>query len=528
MLYLFAFYKLVATVTILILLEQLFESYFLRDVDSILERLSNEMPKTANKLLIDGRSEVVAVDALKEGDTVRIVEGEWVPVDGVLFSGEADVEEYGQTVHKVIGSHLYAASKVVKGTALVRTIREKSLHSQRVEIASTVSFQQQIPDLLFIVLGGLACLIFLFSALFSGFADGAAHISAVLLAVCPAALLLSDQLVKKATLAQAALDGIVIRSFKVFSEAANCNMLVVNKNGTLTVGRPSIVSLDHVEGVNPDELLQVAASLEAAAVHPYAQCIVERAVGQNIALVEAENLEEVSGLGVKGKIAGEVCQIGDEKLLGHIDLSFYKTRAEDMRKQGYIVLFCAKGHKLLGIIVLTDPVRRDVKDTLKAFKNERFTLFCLSGDRRITVVQLVGALGFDRFQSEAPSAQKIYTVQKLQKEGRRILMVGDPHKDEAALVQANVGAALGTKGDLLQEKAPIVLLQGNLSSALTLFNLAKLSSSVMTQNRSLAYAFMAIFGLLALFGVIGPVYAAVYMLLSTLFVGLNTLRLQKL
>ncbi len=535
-------YGMAASVTVLILLEQLFEQHIHEKGSAALRKLNSKEPKKAHKLFVDGHTEEVAVTTLKEGDTVRVTPGDIVPVDGVIFSGEALVEESFISgseipVRKELGSAVYAAAKNLEGTCLVRAIRagKQSLHSQMIEIArvalqSSSPLLKKVDKIASSIIFGLlvlSCVSFFFWSLFSDFANAALVVSSLCIAVCPCALVLAGSLVRRVAIGEAANQGIVIKSSSALEEVARCTILVVNKNGTLTVGKPVIASLDPVEGVSSDELLKIAASLEATSIHPFGRCIVEKAGILDEPLFSVDALQEVSGLGIKGKIDQQECLIGDEKLMQDIDLSYLKVRAEDMRKQGYIVLFCAKGQKLLGIVVLSDPIRRDVKDSVKAFKAEGFQLFCLSGDRRITIVQLVNTLGFDRFQAEAPTEQKIFTIKKLQKEGKVVLMVSDPATDSAALSQANAGVALGTKGNMLEEGAPITLLDPTLSSALRLLAFSKKTRQILNQNIVLSCGYMVVVFFMALFGSLGPSHGAFYMLLSTMVIGYNSLRLSQ-
>lgn len=536
------YYGMVAAVTSIILLQQILEQRYEDRALFALNKIIEKTPKTAQKLFPDGHSEEVAINTLKNGDTVRIAPGELVPVDGVIFADDALVDESlisgdSTPVQKTLGSSVYAATQCLKGSCLVQSIRvgKQSLFSQMVEIVTsalnTPSPMQLIIDKTAssIMLGVLvfSAICFFFWSLFSGLGGAVLVVSTIVIAVCPCALLLGSSLVKTITLAEGARQGIVIRSAGAIEEIAKCTMLVTNKNGTLTTGKPIIASLDPADGVTVDELLITAASLEPKSLHPYAACITEKATSANHVLIDLEEIEEVPGLGVKGKLDNTVYLIGDENLMQGIDLGYHKARAEDMRKQGYIVLFCAKGQKLLGVLVLSDPIRKDVKATLKTFKNEGFGLFCLSGDRRVTVVQLVNALGFDRFQAEAPAQQKIQTIHKLQKEGKEVLMVGDPINDSVALCQANTGIALGSRGNILQEKGPIVLLQPNLSAALRVLDLGQKASRIMKQNIVISCAYMLVVLFMAAFGSFGPAHGAFYMLLSSMVVGINSMRLIK-
>ncbi len=530
------FYGMVGAVTVLILLEQIFERSVERKLDWEFARLAQNTPKTAHKLLIDGRIEEVAADSLKNDDTVRVEKDEIIPVDGIIFSGDLLVDGINPVVKEAgVGAMVFAGSKNLKGTALVRAVRTKNetLFSQALETAKQAinspspleENSGKIASGIIVAALILSCIGMLFWSLFSGMANAVLVVSTICITVAPCGLLLSSSILKRASVIMSAKLGIVVRVMKAFEEVAACNMLVVNKNGTLTEGAPVIVSIDPAEGHTVDELLICAASLEAPSIHPYARCIVEKAKSLNHIFDDVELHEEVPGLGVKGTIGTDVCLMGDEKLMAGIDLSYFKVRAEDMRKQGYIVLFCAKGTKLLGVIVLSDPIRKDVQSTLKAFKEHGFSLFCLSGDRRITVVQLVNALGFDRFQAEAPALTKSHTVKKLQSEGKSVLMLGEPEYDSIALSQANSGASLGTKGNILQEKAPIVLLRKDLASGLRLYTLSKRAESLSKQNFAISILYTILAMLLALFGEFGPSHGALYMLLITMVMGINSLRL---
>ncbi len=534
------YYGMVASLTTLILLEQLVEEHIENKVAERLQALSLNAPKKAVKLFPDGHSEEVAVDVLRSGDTLRIAAGDIVPVDGIVLADEVEVNEslisgVDVAIKKVLGSAVYAGTRTLSGSCLIRATRvsKKSLFVQILAIVkealnSRSPIQERVSKLATGIMLGLfafSFLIFLFWALFSSLASAILVLSTLFIAVCPCAMLLGAQIVSKMAIIEGARQGIVIKNVKSIIELASCNILVTNKNSTLTTGQPTIVSLDPAEGVSADELLITAASLEPKSLHPYALCIVEKAASLPQTLMEIEDIQEVPGLGVKGTLDGVTYLVGDEKLMGAIDTGYFKVRAEDMRKQGYIVLFCAKGQKLLGILVISDPIRPDVKDTLKTLKSEGLQLFCLSGDRRVTIVQLVHALGFDRFQAEAAPQEKIQTIRRLQKEGKTVLMVGDPVNDAEALAQADCGISLGTRGNMVEEKAPIVLISPTLSSSLRVFMLGKRASSILKQNIAISAGFMVVMLFMAAFGGLGPAHGAFYMMLSTLVVGYNSLRI---
>ncbi len=526
-------YGTMCAVTVIFLLIRIVEQVIDKQKDVALEKKTKMAPKTAFKLLIDGRTEEIPVELLKEGDTIRVQQNELVPSDGILFSGECEVDESPLTgskkpVQKVVGSSLLSGSLILKGSAFLRVARpgKMSFFQQVIDIVAA-HFAKKLPlekkvEEFSVQMGmavlALAAVVFVFGSLFSEPSTGILMAVSLIVGLSPSALLFSSSLLSKLAVAEAANSGIVIRNPEAFDAAASCNMLVVNKNGTLTSAKPAIVSIDPVEDVKMHELLITAASLEVQSMHSYARCIVDKAKEEMLTLEEVQNIEEVPGLGIRGFFNGETLLIGDEKLMENIDLGYQKVRAEDMRNQGYIVLFCAKGGRLLGTLVLSDPVRGDVVNTLKVFKEDGFQLFCLSGDSRVTVVQLVNALGFDRFQAESNPSQKVETIKKLQREGKKVLMVGN--NIEAAKV-ADAGCYLGTRVDI---DAPILLLSGSLSSAQNLVAISQAAKKIWTQNSIALYLFMALMLLLSLLGSIGPTHAAFYLLLATTVVGINSLR----
>ncbi len=529
----FPLYGTMCAITVLFLLIQIVEQAIDKQKDIAIEKKKNMAPKSAFKLLIDGRTEEIPVDLLKVGDTIRIQQKDVIACDGILFSGESEVDESPVTgnkksVLKVVGSDVLAGSKVLKGSAFVRatktakeSVYEKVLANTEALFARKLPLENRVG--LFssqVIIGSivLGVIVFLFGSLFSEPSNAILMAVSLLIGLSPSALLFSSSLLSKLAIAEAANEGIVVQNPKAFDDAASCTMLVVNKNGTLTYAKPSIVSIDPVEDVKPHELLVAAASLEALSKHPYARCIVEKAREDMLTLDEVTSLEEVPGLGIRANIGQETLRIGDEKLMEGIDLGYYQRRAEDMRNQGYIVLFCAKGKKLLGTIVLSDPVRGDVVETLQAFKGDGFGLFCLSGDSRVTVVQLVNALGFDRFQAEANPIQKVETIKKLQREGKKILLIDN--NPELSRI-ADCGCIFASK---VAVDASITLLGGSLASLQNLVALSQSVKKIWMQNSVALYLFMGLMLILSLSGSIGPTYAALYLLLATVAVGINSLR----
>jgi len=532
------YFEPIAAITSFLNLGMLMEEVLEEKARLPLQKLEKLAPTKARKLFYDGHLEEISIEKIIKDDGIRVSQDEVIPVDGVIFSGYGLVDESlftgnSKPVEKAFGQQVFAGTHNLKETFIVRALNvgnETMLAKILKKVSNALDEKEDLSatgSLFIPIVIGLSILGLLAGSLFSGLAGGVCTAATILIIANPKAILLATTQPKDQAIIAGAAQGILISSKETLEKIAKVNMLVFGKRGILTGTNFSIVAVETTPNVSERELLATAASLEATSSHPLAEQIIERARLSGVMADAALEEEIIPGLGIKGKIDNKTALIGDEKLMEAIELDSLKARAKEFRKNGYVVLFCAKEQKLLGIIAILDPFRQGTKEAMTSLKSMGLKLFCLTGDRRITVVQAVEALGIDRFQAEAKPTQKLATLKKLSSEGNTIAFLGDPTKNADSFAKVDVSIANGIGSDYSGFGASVTLIRPGLSGVVRLFQITRNCQLAESQNLFIAYGYNIVALILALFGGVSLITATLAMALSTLVVAFRSLQIQK-
>jgi P-type Cu+ transporter len=551
------YFEAAAVIAVLVLLGQVLELGARGQTNAAIKALLHLAPKTARRVAADGVETDVPLDALVVGDRLRVRPGEKVPIDGVVLEGRSAVDEsmvtgesmpvekqagaplIGATLNGT-GSMLMRAERVGAGTLLAQIVRMVG-DAQRSR-APIQKLADQVAAYFVPAVIALAVLTFAVWAMVGPeprMAHGIVNAVAVLIIACPCALGLATPMSIMVGTGKAAGAGVLFRNAEAIELLRKVNTLVVDKTGTLTEGKPKLVAVVPVEGMQENELVTLAASLEQGSEHPLAAAIVEGAAARKLALVKAGDFVAVTGKGVTGLIDGHKVALGNAALLADlkVPLEAHAARAEAMRVAGQTVMFVVQDGKVAGLIGVADTVKANAAQALEALRQEGLRVVMLTGDAKTTADAVGKSLGFkteDIIAGVLPD-QKAAHIKRLQSEGRVVAMAGDGVNDAPALAQAEVGIAMGTGADVAMQSAGVTLIKGDLTGIVR----ARRLSEATLNNIKLGLFFAFIYNLIGVpiaagvlypgFGILlSPMLAAVAMSLSSLSVIANALRLRAL
>jgi Cu+-exporting ATPase len=548
------YFEAAAVIVTLILLGQVLELRARSRTSAAIRSLLGLTPATARRLRDDGGEEDVPLDAVQVGDRLRVRPGEKVPVDGVVLEGRSPVDESMVTgepipVEKQPGDKVIGATVNGAGGLIMRTERvgADTLLSRIVAmVAEAQRSRAPIQKLADIVAGYFVPIVVLVAvATFAiwatigpepRLAHGLINAVAVLIIACPCALGLATPMSIMVATGKGATMGILFRSAEAIELLRTVDTLVVDKTGTLTEGKPRLVSVTPADGVEETKLLRLAATLERASEHPLAAAIVKGAESRSIALSNADAFESVTGKGVTGRVDGCAVVLGNRALLESlgIDPGILGERAEALRRDGQTVMFVAVDGKAAGLIGVADPIKDSTADAIETLHREGIRIVMLTGDSRTTAQAVAGKLGIDEVMAEVLPDQKAAKVKALQAEGRIVAMAGDGINDAPALAQAQVGVAMGTGTDVAMESAGVTLVKGDLRGIARARTLSRRTMQNIKQNLFFAFVYnsagvpIAAGVLYPAFGLLlSPIIAAAAMSFSSLSVVGNALRLRR-
>jgi Cu+-exporting ATPase len=359
---------------------------------------------------------------------------------------------------------------------------------------------------------------------------------AVLIIACPCALGLATPMAIVAGTGRGASAGVLIKNAEALEALEKVDTLVVDKTGTLTEGRPQLVSVVGLPGESESELLRLAATLERGSEHPLGRAIVHGALERGLQLTNSASFESLTGRGIRGKVEGREIVAGNERLLRelNIDSQPLQDRANQLRHDGQTVMFVALDGKPTGLLGVADPIKPSAPGALSALREERIRVVMLTGDNQITAAAVAKKLRLDEFEAEVLPDHKLEVVKRLQSEGRVVAMAGDGINDAPALAQADVGIAMGTGTDVAIESGGVTLVKGDLRGIVRARQLGRATMKNIRQNLFFAFIYnsagipLAAGALYPVFGVLlSPMIAAVAMSFSSVSVIANSLRLQR-
>ena len=547
------YFEAAAVITTLVLLGQVLELRARSQTGNAIRALLGLAPKTARRINAGGNEEDVPLDHVHVGDRLRVRPGEKVPVDGVIVEGSSAVDESMVTgepipVEKSSGDRVVGGTVNGRGSFVMQAERvgSETLLSQIVQMVADAQRSrapiQKLADLVSsyfvpaVVL--IAVITFIAWSIWGPeprMAYGLVNAVAVLIIACPCALGLATPMSIMVGTGKGAHSGVLFKNAEAIEVLRKVDTLVVDKTGTLTEGKPKLVSVVTTPGVDEATLLRLAASLERSSEHPLAAAIVSGAQERGVKLVDAVGFDSITGKGVRGEVEGRAVLLGNRALMDElkIDSSELAAKAEGLRADSQTVMFVAVDGKLVGLLGVADPIKPTTPDAIKQLHAEGIRIVMLTGDSRTTAEAVARKLGIDEVVAEVLPDEKVATVKRFQSEGRVVAMAGDGINDAPALAQADVGIAMGTGTDVAMMSSDVTLVKGDLSGIVRARVLSRATMSNIKQNLFFAFVYNALgvpiaagvlypfFGLL-----LSPMIAAAAMSFSSVSVIANALRLR--
>lgn len=542
-----------AVIVVLVLLGQILELRARERTGSAIRTLLDLAAKSARLIREDGTEEEVPLEDVQIGDRIRVRPGEKVPVDGEVVEGRSSVDESMLTgepvpVEKVEGDVVTGATINGTGSLVIeaRRVGKDTMLAQIVEmVAAAQRSRAPIQKLADAVAGyfvpaviAVAVISFVSWSIWGpspALAYGLVSAIAVLIIACPCALGLATPMSIMTATGRGAQAGVLIKNAEALEAFEKVDTLIVDKTGTLTLGKPELSAVLPEDGHDEAEVLRLAASLERGSEHPLAEAIVRGAEARGMKLANADAFEAVTGMGVKGNVDGKPVALGNAKMLAElgIDAPEVTDVANARRDEGETVMFVVVDGGIAGLVSVADPVKETTPAALKALHDLGFRIVMATGDNERTAKAVAGRLGIDEIRADVLPEDKARIIRELQAEGCRVAMAGDGVNDAPALAQADVGIAMGTGADVAIESAGFTLVKGDLNGLVRARRLSLATMRNIRQNLFFAMIYntagvpVAAGVLFPFFGLlISPMFAAAAMSLSSVSVIGNALRLR--
>ena len=547
------YFETAAAIIVLVLLGQVLELRARGETTRAIRRLLGLTPKAARLVRADGGEDDIPLELVQVGDVVRVRPGEKVPVDGVVIEGRSTVDESmisGEPlpVEKTVNSKVVGGTVNGTGSLLMRATRvgKDTMLSQIVRmVAAAQRSRAPIQKLADKVSGWFVPSVVLVSliafAAWSLFgppppiSHAIVNAIAVLIIACPCALGLATPMSIMVGTGRGATAGVLVKNAEALELMEKIDTLVVDKTGTLTLGKPKLIAVEKANGFDEAEVLKLAAALERGSEHPLAAAIVEGADERKLDLPASSDFQSHTGKGVTGIVDGRKVALGNVALLNElgIDASSLEPQADSHRSEGAGAMFAALDGRLAGLIVVADPVKDSAADAIAELHRDGIRIVMLTGDNRRTAEAVAAKVGIDEVIAEILPDQKQAKVEELRKAGRRVAMAGDGINDAPALAAADVGIAMGTGTDVAMESAAITLVKGDLKGIVRARHLSHAVMRNIRQNLFFAFVFNAA-GVPIAAGILypwfqillSPILAGAAMSLSSVTVIGNSLRLR--
>jgi P-type Cu+ transporter len=547
------YFEAAAVIVTLVILGDVLQLRAMGQTSQAVRDLLQLAPNTAWRLRDDGAEEQVKLDDVHVGDRLRVKPGEKVPVDGTVLEGSSRIDESMVTgepvpVSKGAGDRVTGATINGSGSLVFRaervgadTLLSRIVHMVG-EAQRTRAPIQRLADLIaayFVqVVVGIAvvtAIIWYFFGPAPALTYALVNAVAVLIIACPCAVGLATPISMTVAMGQGALSGILFRNAEAIERMRDIDTLVVDKTGTLTLGRPALTDF-LVEGIPEEQALALVAGAEQPSEHPIATAIVEGAKSRGVAPAPTKEFDAVNGLGVQATIEGKKVLVGSRAYLAQhgIDTERWEEQTDKWRAQAKTVVFFAVDGRAHGMAAVADPIKDTTAEAIEKLKVERVRIVMLTGDGKRTAEAVARQLGIDEAIGEVLPEDKAKHVKRLQSEGRKVAMAGDGINDAPALAQADVGIAMGTGTDIAMESAGVTLVKGDLRGIARAIRLSHATMRNIRQNLAFAFGYNALgipvaagvlypaFGLL-----LSPIFAGAAMALSSVSVVTNALRLRR-
>ena len=547
------YFEAASVITVLVILGQVLELKARIKTSQAIKKLLRLAPTTA-RIIENGNEKDIPLEEVKKGNKLRVRPGEKVPTDGKIIEGSSSVDESmitgepfpvmkntgdkvtGATLNES-GSFIMEAERVGSETLLARIVHmvgEAQRSRAPIQKLADVVSSYFVPAVVLI-----AILTFIIWGIFGpapAFAHGLINAVAVLIIACPCALGLATPMSIMVGIGRGALSGLLIKNAEALETMVNVDIVVVDKTGTLTEGKPKLTKIVSTGENTEDEILQIAASLEIASEHPLAKPIVTQAKEKNLSFLPLENFQSFKGKGITGKVQQNDTAIGNKQLFAdlNIDLSPIEEKAEGLRLDAQTVFYLSVNGKIVGILAVADVIKESTPEAIEMLHHDGIRIVMVTGDNTITAAAVGKKLGIDEIKAEILPEDKNRIVAELQSKGHVVAMAGDGINDAPALAAANVGIAMGTGTDIAMESAGITLIKGDLRGIAKARRLSQTTLSNIKQNLWFAFIynilgvpiaagiFYPVFGLL-----LSPIIASAAMAFSSVSVIANSLRLRK-
>jgi Cu+-exporting ATPase len=546
------YFEAAAVIVTLVLLGQVLELRARRGTGEAVRALLAHAPATARRVNPDGTEEDVPLDRVAVGDRLRVRPGEKVPTDGTVVEGSGAVDESmltgeavpvakrpgdavtGGTVNGT-GSFVLAAARVGSDTVLSRIVAlvaEAQRSRAPVQKLADAVAARFVPAVVAAAAVTFAAWLALGPA--PALPLALASAVAVLVVACPCALGLATPMSVTVGVGRGASAGVLVRSAEVLQRMEKVDAVVMDKTGTLTEGKPRLVTVRPAGGVSEADLLRVAAGLERGSEHPLAAAVLAGAKERGVAAADVEGFEAVPGKGVRGRFGGRPVALGNPAMMDGVAVPAHLTaEADALRRDGQTVVFVAAGGEVVGLLGVADPVKPTAKEAVDRLRADGVAVVMLTGDDRVTADAVARRLGIDRVVANALPADKVEVVRQLRAEGRVVAMAGDGINDAPALAAADVGVAMGTGTDVAIESAGVTLVGGDVRGVAKARALSRATMRNIRQNLAFAFGYnllavpVAAGALYPVLGVLpGPMLAAAAMSFSSVSVVANALRLR--
>ncbi|MBP9539294.1 MAG: heavy metal translocating P-type ATPase [Leptotrichiaceae bacterium] len=549
------YFEVAGVIITLVLLGQVLELRARSRTNVAIKMLLNLVPSTAIRINNDKTEELIDVEDIQLNDNLKIKPGEKIPVDGIIINGKSIIDESmvtGESIpveknldDKVIGAtvngtgvFIMKATKIGKDT-LISQIIEMVAQAQRSrapiqKLADSVS-GYFVPAV--VLISFITYIIWYFFGPEPTLAFAIVNAVAVLIIACPCALGLATPISIMVGTGRGALEGVLIKNAEALEIMEKIDTVVVDKTGTLTVGKPQVTTITNLNNFNENEILKFAAAIEQNSEHPLSEAIIKKAKENAIDILEVENFKYITGKGVIGEVDTKIIALGNLKLMQdlNINLDDAVQKANDLRENGQTVIFIAIDNILAGLISIADPIKSSTKEAIDNLHSLGINVVMLTGDNEITAKAVAKKLSIKQVYSDVLPEDKLSVIKDLQSQGKIVAMAGDGINDAPALTAANVGIAMGTGTDIAIESAEITLIKGDLNGIIKAYKLSKGTMKNIRQNLFFAFIYntagvpIAAGILYPYFGILlSPIIAAAAMSFSSVSVILNALRLKNI
>ena len=552
----YVYFEATTVILTLVLLGQLLEAKAHTQTSSAIKELLKLAPSKATVILPNGTEKDISIDSISKGDLLRVKPGEKIPVDGTIIEGSSSIDESmitGEPIPVDKDENDYVNSGTINGNKSfvmqANKVGAETLLSQIIQMVNNASRSkapiQKLADKIskyfvpiVIVVSIITFLIWYYFGPNPALVYAFVNSIAVLIIACPCALGLATPMSVMVGVGKGASNGVLIKNAEALENLNKVDVLITDKTGTITEGKPTVEKVVNFNGIRDNSLLQYLVSLNKYSEHPLAKAIVNYGISENISFFKVKAFEAVTGKGVKGEIDNNKVVVGNFKLMNDLKIDIPETvkiRIAEEQLLGKTVSYIAVNGKTLGYVCITDAIKETSKKAIADIQKKGVQVIMLTGDNSNTAKTVSDQLNLTNFQAECLPEDKLRIIKELQSKGKIVAMAGDGINDAPALAQANIGIAMGTGTDVAIESSEVTLVKGDLIGIVKAIRLSKRVMINIKQNLFFAFIYnvlgipIAAGVLFPVFGILlSPMIAAAAMSFSSFSVIINSLRLRRI